>query len=51
MLSDLAVWTNWDLMFEQELGQLPDFVQQTGLLSCCFVPTKYQQALHVCTLA
>lgn len=31
MLSDLAAWTSWELLFEQELGRLPDFLQQTGL--------------------
>lgn len=33
MLSDLATWSSWELLFEQELGRLSEFVQQTGLLT------------------
>lgn len=38
LLSELHEWTNWQLLFEAELGSLSDFVEQKGMrcaVLCC----------------
>ena len=43
MLSELHDWTSWHLLFEQELGALPDFLQEQGALADS--PLSYQSHL------
>ena len=64
LLSELHEWTNWQLLFEAELGSLSDFVEQKGMccaalccaalrsaMSCCFMPDQAVQPDRIMPLS